>query len=228
MALTQDKQLSRFSIADLRHRAARALTSPEARVSGLAEEKLGSSDFKLNPELAHMFPSAEDRRLAAVLVPVIEREAGATVLFTKRSETLPTHAGQISFPGGKVDDADANVIETAYREAHEEIGLDERFIEPIGFMDDYLTGTGFRIAPLVATIREGFTVTPDHNEVDEIFEVPFSFLMDNRNHEIHTREWRGAQRLFYAMPYEDRFIWGATAGMLRHLYENLYSTDASE
>lgn len=190
--------------------------------------KLGSSDFTLNPELTHMFAAESDRRKAAVLVPVIDRAREPTVLFTKRSEALPTHAGQISFPGGKMESGDANVMETAFRETREEIGLAAAFIEPVGFMEDYVTGSGFQIAPLVAVISEGFEITPDYSEVEEVFEVPLSFLMNSRNHEIHSREWRGAQRLFYAMPYEERFIWGATAGMLRSLYESLYSADARE
>lgn len=228
MALAQDKQASTFTTAELRRRAGRFLTLPQERIAADGAAKPGSSDFTLNPELAHMFAAQEQRRKAAVLVPVIERAKEPTVLFTKRSEALPTHAGQISFPGGKMDPGDANVMETAYRETQEEIGIDAAYIDPLGFMEDYLTGSGFQIAPLVAVIREGFEITPDFNEVDEVFEVPLSFLMNARNHEIHSREWRGAQRLFYAMPYEERFIWGATAGMLRCLYECLYSADVRE
>jgi len=228
MAFAQDKQTSPFTTAELRRRAARFLTPPRERIAADGDIRLGSSDFTLNPELKHMFAAREDRRDAAVLVPVIDRVGGATVLFTKRSEALPTHAGQISFPGGKMDPGDANIMETAFRETKEEIGLDADFIDPVGFMEDYVTGSGFQIAPLVAVISEGFEITPDYNEVDEVFEVPLSFLMNSRNHEIHSREWRGAQRLFYAMPYEERFIWGATAGMLRSLYESLYSADARE
>lgn len=226
MALLQDKQTSKFTTADLRERAALHLLSPHARISGEGEGESGSSDFVLNPGLRELLEPEADRRQAAVLVAVVERAGGPTVLFTKRSDSLPTHAGQISFPGGKMDSTDANVLETALRETREEIGLDETFLEPLGFLDDYLTATAFRIAPLVAIVRDGFRITPDENEVEEVFEVPFKHLMNAANHEIHTREWRGAQRLFYAMPYEGRFIWGATAGMLRNLYECLYSADA--
>lgn len=228
MSPVQDKDTEVFTTNDLRRRAAGVLIEPRQRITSEETHELGSSDFKLNPDLVHFFAKEHERRQAAVLVPVIEKKGEATVLLTKRSESLPTHAGQISFPGGKVDPSDANVIETAFREAHEEVGLEAEYIDPVGFMDDYLTGTGFRIAPLVAVVREGFTITPDHKEVDDVFEVPLGFLMNARNHEIHTREWRGAQRLFYAMPYEERFIWGATAGILRMLYENLYSAGARQ
>jgi len=226
MVLLQDKQTSRFTTADLRARVAANLMTPHARISGEEKGEPGSSDFALNPGLRELLEPEADRRQAAVLIAVIERAEGPTVLFTKRSESLPTHAGQVSFPGGKMEASDAHVMETALRETREEIGLDESFIEPIGFLNDYLTATAFRISPLVAIIREGFTLKPDTSEVDEIFEVPFAHLMNSANHEIHTREFRGAQRLFYAMPYEGRFIWGATAGMLRNLYECLYSADA--
>jgi 8-oxo-dGTP pyrophosphatase MutT (NUDIX family) len=228
MSLVQDKDTEVFTTDDLRRRATGVLIKPRQRITGEETHELGSSDFKLNPDLVHLFAKENERRQAAVVVPVIERKGEATVLLTKRSESLPTHAGQISFPGGKVDPSDANVIETAFREAHEEVGLEAEFIDPVGFMNDYLTGTGFCIAPLVAVVREGFTITPDHKEVDDVFEVPLGFLMNARNHEIHTREWRGAQRLFYAMLYEERFIWGATAGILRMLYENLYSAGARQ
>ena len=109
------------------------------------------------------------------------------------------------------------------REAREEIGLEERFIEPLGWLDPYLTGTGFRIAPLVALVDPAFTLTINRHEVDEVFETPFAFLMDPSNHRLDQREWRGEMRKFYAMPHGGRYIWGATAGMLRNLYENLFS-----
>ena len=126
-----------------------------------------------------------------------------------------------------MDATDANAVDTALREASEEINLDPQFVEPIGFLQDYATSTGYRIAPLVAVLREGYSIIPDHNEVAEVFDVPLSFLMDAKNHEIHTREWRGRKRKFYAMPYGDRFIWGATAGMLRNLYEWIYEAELS-
>ena len=224
--LLQDKQTSKFTTADLRARVAANLMTPHARIAVAGDGEAGSSDFALNPGLMELLEPEADRRQAAVLIPVVDRDNGPTVLFTKRSESLPTHAGQISFPGGKMEASDAHVMETALRETREEVGIGQTYIEPIGFLNDYLTATAFRISPLVAIIREGFTIEPDANEVDEVFEVPFAHLMNSANHEIHTREFRGAQRMFYAMPYEERFIWGATAGMLRNLYECLYSADA--
>jgi len=223
MVQVQDKEVEAFSIADLRRRAHGCLIDPGARVTPGHNPLAGRSDFDLNPELAKL-EGADQRRPAAVLVPIIERESEAHVLFTLRAEHLSSHAGQISFPGGKMDPGDANVAETALREAEEEIGLDPRYVETIGFLDDYATSTGYRISPLVAVLREGYSVVPDNSEVADIFDVPLSFLMDSSNHKLHTRQWRGVRRQFYAMSYEERFIWGATAGMVRNLYEALYRT----
>ncbi|MHA1163982.1 MAG: CoA pyrophosphatase [Alphaproteobacteria bacterium] len=223
MALVQDKEVEAFSLADLRRRAQGVLADPRERIEPGHDPLTGRSDFDLNPELAKL-EGADRRRPAAVLVPIIERDCEARVLFTQRAEHLSSHAGQISFPGGKMDPRDANVAETALREAQEEIGLDPRYVDTIGFLDDYATSTGYRISPLVAVIREGYSIVPDDNEVAEIFDVPLSFLMDSSNHKLHTRQWRGVRRQFYAMSYEERFIWGATAGMLRNLYEALYRT----
>ena len=120
-----------------------------------------------------------------------------------------------------MDPEDDNLVQTAVREAHEEIGLERKFIDIIGFLDDYITSTGYRISPLVAILRQGYSITPDQNEVADVFDVPLSFLMNAENHRMHEREWRGAQRIFYAMPYGERYIWGATAGMLVNLWEVL-------
>ncbi|MDA7947022.1 MAG: CoA pyrophosphatase [Hyphomicrobiaceae bacterium] len=225
MTFMQVHDNAAFSVADLRVRAEGVLTPPGQHVA----EADGTSlrhDFELDPELANL-DGKHEKRFAAVLVPIIERDGQASVLFTQRTDDLPTHAGQISFPGGKTDAADANAVETALREAWEEISLDRRFVDPIGFLQDYVTSTGYCIAPLVAVIRQGYSIVPDHNEVADVFDVPLSFLMDAKNHEIHTREWRGRKRQFYAMPYGDRFIWGATAGMLRNLYEWIYEAEPS-
>ena len=117
-----------------------------------------------------------------------------------------------------------NAAQTALRETHEEIGLEPRYVDAIGFLDDYSVSTGYCISPLVGVIREGYSITPDGSEVADVFDVPLSFLMDESNHKLLTRQWRGANRTFYAMSYGERFIWGATAGMLRNLYEALYAT----
>ncbi|MFY9971799.1 MAG: CoA pyrophosphatase, partial [Roseiarcus sp.] len=158
----------------------------------------------------------------AVLAPIVARPGGLTVLLTQRASHLRAHSGQIAFPGGKIDPGETP-REAALREAHEEIGLEERFVEPLGWLDPYLTGTGFRIAPLVALIDPSFASTINPLEVDEMFETPFAFLMDPANHRLDQREWQGRMRKFYVMPHEDRYIWGATAGILRNLYERLFS-----
>jgi 8-oxo-dGTP pyrophosphatase MutT (NUDIX family) len=156
-----------------------------------------------------------------VLIPVIARER-LTVLLTQRTEALQTHAGQIAFPGGKIENSDASATDAALREAWEEIGLDRSFVEPLGHLDSYRTGTGFMVTPVVAVVQPDFSITPDASEVADVFEVPLSFLMDEANHQKHSREWRGRQRFYYAMPYQGRYIWGATAAMLKNMHERLF------
>ncbi len=175
--------------------------------------------------LAENLAPADGRlhRPAAVLVPIIAHESGATLLLTERSAHLKDHAGQIAFPGGKIEAMDKDAEAAALREAEEEIGLHRQFVEPLGYLDPYLSSTGYRIMPLVGIVAPGFSLTLDIREVESAFEVPLSFLMDPTRHEIHHREWRGAQRRYFAMPYEDRYIWGVTAGIIRSLYERLYA-----
>ena len=160
-------------------------------------------------------------RPAAVLVPIVDHPQ-PTVLLTQRSAHLNDHAGQISFPGGKIDATDASPLDTALREAEEEIGLGREFIDPIGYLDLYGTSFGFRILPAVALIKPGFKLRINQSEVDDVFEVPLAFLMNPVNHQTHSKEFRGVERSYYAMPYEERYIWGATAGILRVLYERIY------
>jgi len=160
-------------------------------------------------------------RPAAVLIPVVDH-AQPTVILTQRSAHLNDHAGQISFPGGKIDSTDASPLDAALREAEEEIGLPREFIDPIGYLDLYGTSFGFRILPTVARVKPGFKLRISANEVDDAFEVPLSFLMDPANHQLHSKQFRGIERTFYAMPFEERYIWGATAGILRVLYERIY------
>lgn len=159
-------------------------------------------------------------RPAAVLIAVVDH-AQPTVLLTQRAAHLHDHAGQISFPGGKIDPADASPLDAAVREAWEEIGLAREFIDPIGYLDLYGTSFGFRILPTVARVRSGFSLRINQAEVDDAFEVPLSFLMDPGNHQVHSKEFRGIARSYYAMPFADRYIWGATAGILRVLYERI-------
>ena len=158
---------------------------------------------------------------AAVLFPIVLRDAGHTVLLTQRTAHLRDHAGQISFPGGRVEEEDLSPIHTALRETEEEIGLPRERVEIVGFLPEYRTGTGFRVTPVVALVRPPFDLQPDPFEVAEIFEVPLSFLLDPANHQRHSLHYRGALRNYFAMPYGEYFIWGATAGMIRSLSERL-------
>jgi 8-oxo-dGTP pyrophosphatase MutT (NUDIX family) len=160
-------------------------------------------------------------RPAAVLIPVVDHPQ-PTVLLTQRAAHLNDHAGQISFPGGKIDATDASPLDTALREAEEEIGLSREFVDPIGYLDLYGTSFGFRILPTVARVRPGFRLRINKSEVDDAFEVPLAFLMDPANHQVHSKEFRGIERSYYAMPFAERYIWGATAGILRVLYERIY------
>ena len=161
-------------------------------------------------------------RPAAVLVGLVERDRGYSVLLTKRSETLRSHTGQVALPGGRLDPGETT-WQAALREAHEEIGLHPDYVTVAGLTTPYLTGTGFLVTPVVGFVREGYTLKPNADEVDEIFETPFGFLMDPANHEKRELESpQGERRFFYAMTHENRTIWGATAGMLRSLYDRLY------
>lgn len=160
-------------------------------------------------------------RPAAVLIPIVDHPE-PTVLLTQRSAHLNEHAGQISFPGGKIDAIDASPLDAALREADEEVGLKRDFIEPIGYLDVYATGFGFRILPTVALVKPGFKLRINASEVDDAFEVPLAFLMNPVNHQVHSKEFRGMERSYYAMPFAERYIWGATAGILRVLYERIY------
>jgi 8-oxo-dGTP pyrophosphatase MutT (NUDIX family) len=160
---------------------------------------------------------------ASVLMPIVVREQGPTLLFTLRTAHLTDHGGQVSFPGGRVEPSDISAIETALRETEEEIGLDRRHVEVIGMLPDYFTGTGFRVTPVVALVEPPFELMADPFEVAEIFEVPLAFLMDGMNHQRRTAEFPNGvgRRTFYSMPYDRFFIWGATAGMLRNLFHFL-------
>jgi 8-oxo-dGTP pyrophosphatase MutT (NUDIX family) len=160
-------------------------------------------------------------RPAAVLIPIVDH-AEPTVLLTVRTTHLPDHAGQIAFPGGKIDRGDESPLAAALREAREEIGLEPHFVDPIGYLDVYMTALGYRIVPTIARILPGFGVAPNPEEVDDVFEVPLAFLMEEANHQTHSREWKGMMRTVYAMPFGDRYIWGVTAGILRNLYERIY------
>jgi 8-oxo-dGTP pyrophosphatase MutT (NUDIX family) len=161
-------------------------------------------------------------RPAAVLVPVIDYPVPVVIL-TQRTADLTSHAGQIAFPGGKIDPDDETPAQAALREAEEEIGLAHAFVEPLGYLDLYLTFSGFRILPTVARVTPGYELMLNRAEVSEVFEVPLTFLMTLENHQRHSRDWKGIIRHYYAIPYGERYIWGVTAGILRNLYERLYA-----
>lgn len=169
----------------------------------------------------HRFRAADALRPASVLIPVIDRGAVLTVLFTRRTAHLSDHAGQISFPGGRAEPEDATPHHTALREAEEEIGLAPRHVDVLGSLNEYTTVTGYRVTPVVGLVTPPFDLTPDAFEVDEIFEVPLPVLLDARNHLRHTIVHQGVSRQYYALPYERYYIWGATAGMLMNFHRFL-------
>src|SRR5690242_12075514 len=160
-------------------------------------------------------------RPAAVLVPIVAH-AEPTVLLTQRAQHLPDHPGQVSFPGGKIEKDDADPCASALREAEEEIGLDRTHVEPLGYLDLYMTTLGYRIVPVIARVKPGFSLKLNVSEVDATFEVPLSFLMDQNNVQRHSREWQGMTRHYYAFTFGERYIWGVTAGILRNLHERIY------
>lgn len=198
--------------------------SPEQVVERLrkppAEGMPPRGDHDLNPGME----PGDALTPAAVLVPLVAHPEGLTIMFTQRTDHLAHHAGQISFPGGHMDPGDGTAQETALRETEEEVGLDRRHVEIVGRLDEYVTRTGFSITPVVALVTPPFETNPDPEEVDEVFEVPLSFLLDPANHQRHSREFEGRTREFHAMPFGDYYIWGATAGMLMNLYEVLRET----
>ena len=165
---------------------------------------------------------------AAVLVPLVLRQDGVTMLLTQRTDHLRDHAGQVSFPGGRVEAYDEGAVATALRETEEEIGVGPSHIEVVGELDLYETRTGFRITPVVGLVEPGFTLTLDEFEVAEVFEVPLSFALDPANHQKRSLVWRGAERHFYLLPYGEREIWGATAGMIVNLYNRLSGSRQTE
>jgi len=212
-----------YSEAGFRARARHGLLNEPSQAifdprSGRA---LGPSDWDLNPEFKDDLAVMEPPQAAAVLVPIVLAEE-LTVLLTQRSHDMAKHAGQISFPGGKLEPGDAGAVACALREAREEIGLAAHYVEPLGFLDAYRTGTGYEISPVVALVQPGFGLSLDQAEVLEVFEVPLRFLMNPENHQKLSREWRGRRRTFYAMVYEGRYIWGATAGMLKNMHTRLF------
>src|SRR5262245_50512976 len=204
-----------------RARARLTLDVPVALTDYAAPATRG--DLDLDPALWER-AGVTATRPAAVLIPVLDRPE-PTVLLTLRTAALPSHAGQIAFPGGKIESTDVSPFAAALREAHEEVGLDRNLVDPIGYLDLYLTFSGYRILPALARVDPAFKATLNPTEVDDAFEVPLAFLMDAQNHALHSRNdqrGEGVVRRYYAMPFGERYIWGVTAGIVRNLYERIY------
>ena len=187
-------------------------------VEAAALREATRGDHDLNPG---MTPPSASLRPAAVLVPLIDRPGGMSVLLTQRTPHLSAHAGQISFPGGRIEETDSNATEAALRETEEEVGLPRDHVTVIGRLDTYVTGTGFEITPVVGIVKVPFALAIDPFEVAEAFEVPLSFVVDPNNHRRMTRDFEHRARIFFMLPFENRNIWGATAGMLVNLAEVL-------
>ncbi len=202
-----------FTLDDFRARAARRLHATAPDPDDPETVVVGERD---------LLPPDRIPRAAAVLVGVVAREE-PQLLFTQRAAGLPVHAGQISFPGGKRDPGDASPLATALREAQEEVGLDAALVQPLGYLDLYITNSGFAIVGVVAEIAPSYALTLSPGEVADAFEVPLGFLMQEENHSVEMRKWAGGLRKVHHMPWRERHIWGVTAGVLRNLYERLYA-----
>ena len=186
--------------------------------SRLAQERLSGAVTELADDDRW---KGKATRAAAVLVPIVSRLEGLTVLLTKRSDELPSHAGQVSFPGGKIDAGDGSPLAAALRETHEETGIEPAFVTPVGYLNTFATGTGFSVVPVVGLLSNGFELVPEPGEVSEIFEVPLAFLMNPANHQRRQGNWRGQVWEYHAIPYQNRDIWGATAGILVDLFQRM-------
>lgn len=211
------------ALADFLARAGTRLLASPPRFSldpsGVADHPFG--DHAISPGLESERPGGPGKP-AAVLIAIIRRP-DPTILLTRRSTALRNHSGQIAFPGGRIDPADSGPLDAALREASEEIGLDRSRVLPVGYLDIYLTSSGYRVVPVIALVEPGFQLALNPAEVDTVFECPLAYAMDPDRHRQETREWRGAMRTYYAIPYREHYIWGVTAGILRTLYERIYT-----
>ena len=207
------------------HAIANEAAVPAERLSPawLRQRFLQTQDWTPEVSDENFFAKNLPFRAASVLIPIVMRDTGPTILLTERAAHLNHHAGQISFPGGRYEEEDLDPVTTALREAEEEIGLQRRYVEILGALPEYKTGTGYLVSPIVSLLEPGFSLRADPTEVAAIFEVPLAFLMDGKNHQLRSFELPdgAGQRQFYAMPYQQHFIWGATAGMLRNLFHFL-------
>lgn len=223
MVLSMGIERGAFTAVDFRRRAETRSRSLASAADVARLDAIMRGDDDLDAGRAPRTAVRDDLRLAGVLIGIVEREPGATVILTLRASHLSVHAGQIAFPGGRIDTRDRTVIDAAVREAGEEIGLLPGEVELVGLLDPYRTNSGFHVVPVLSIVSPGFVAKTDANEVAEVFEVPLEFLMNAANHQRHSVDWEGRRRHFYAMPYRDRYIWGATAGILRAMYERLYA-----
>ena len=181
------------------------------------EDSRGGGDHDLNPDRV----PDQNTKAAAFLVPIVAHDTGPTIVLTVRTQHLRSHAGQVSFPGGRTDEEDASPIATALREAHEEVGLTPSNVEVLGLLDNYQTGTNYLVTPVVAWVAPHIDLIPNENEVAQIFEIPLDFVLNPDNHGIESRSHQGRTRRYYVFRYQEFFIWGATAGMLMNLYRRL-------
>lgn len=202
-----------YSAAEFRRRA-------EAHIEDSPGDFLEYGDYKINPDVDHGLDGLELKD-AAVLIAVVDHDDDARVIFTQRTSSLRKHSGQIAFPGGKLD-PDETPEYAALREAEEEIGLARHFVDVIGHLPSIPVLSGFRITPVLSVVRTGFELTLNPDEVESVFDVPLSFLMDPQNHVRERGMFRNLQRNYYVLPFQDRRIWGITAGIVRSVYERLY------
>lgn len=209
-------------IVALRARCREKLAPAPSDLVFSADRAPTRGDHDLNAATGRDTENPKPPKPAAVLVPIVARDDRLSILLTERQKGLNAHAGQISFPGGKVEADDRSPLDAALRETEEEVGIRRDYVEVLGFCDDYQTVTGFRIVPVVGLVSGSFDLIADESEVAQIFEVPFEFLMNADNHRRDSLIWQGTRRHYFAMPFETHYIWGATAGILKNLHERLY------